>query len=203
MINIAVFASGRGSNFQAVHRKLSQMPNPPAQIALCVSNNPKPGAFEYAEANSIPTCRISPKMFPNDEEKYDRELQALLSSYRIDLIVLAGYMRMLPPGVVALYRGRILNVHPALLPDFGGQGMYGMNVHRAVIEAGREESGVTVHLVDEEYDTGAIVAQERVPVLADDTAESLAERVLHLEHDFYPRVILKAAQRLSEGKEIV
>ena len=141
------------------------MPDPPARIVLCISNNPRPGAFDYADEQGIPARRLSPKMFPDDPEGYERELQALLKTSEVDMIVLAGYMRKLPPGVVETYRGRILNTHPALLPEFGGQGMYGMKVHQAVVDAGREESGVTVHLVDEEYDTGAVIAQERVPVL--------------------------------------
>ena len=202
MINIAVFASGRGSNFRAIHQQLAAMEEPPARIVLCISNNPRPGAFEYAEAHHIPVRRLSPKMFPDNEEEYDRELGLLLSSFQVDLIVLAGYMRKLPRGVVETYRGRILNIHPALLPEFGGKGMYGMNVHQAVIEAGKEESGVTVHLVDEEYDTGAIVGQKRLPVLPHDTPESLAERVLQLEHEFFPEMVIEAARNLSEGREI-
>ena len=202
MINIAVFASGQGSNFRAVHQALSEVADSPALIALCISNNPDPGAFEYAHQHAIPHQRLSPKMFPDAPERYEEELQKLLSSYNIELILLAGYMRKLPPGVVDRYRGRILNIHPALLPEFGGKGMYGMNVHRAVIEAGKKESGPTVHLVDEEYDTGAIVAQQHVPVLPDDTPERLAERVLQAEHDLLPRVIMQAARNLADGRRI-
>ena len=202
MINIAVFASGRGSNFRAVHKFLSSVEKPPACISICISNNPKPGAFEYAQAQSIPHQRLSPKMFPDAPEEYDRELQSLLASHKIDLILLAGYMRKLPPGVVEGYRGKILNVHPALLPKFGGKGMYGMNVHRAVIEAGELESGATVHIVDEEYDTGAIIAQQRIAIHPDETPESLAERVLSVEHELYPRVVFEVAERLARGEEI-
>ena len=115
----------------------------------------------------------------------------------IDMIVLAGYMRKIPAGVVDEYRDRILNIHPALLPEFGGTGMYGMNVHQAVIDAGRDESGATVHLIDSEYDTGPIIAQERVPVLKDDTPEMVAERVLQAEHRLYPRVVIEWAEKLA------
>ena len=202
-VNITVFASGRGSNFQAVHQALLAEPDIPARIALCVSNNPSPGAFEYAKEHGIATHRLSPKMFPDDPDTYQRTLRSLLKEYGTDLILLAGYMRKLPPEVVADYRGRILNVHPGLLPDFGGQGMYGMNVHRAVLEAGKTESGPTVHLADEDYDTGPIIASCKVPVKADDTPESLAERVLHAEHELLPKVVLAAVVRLSEGQDIV
>ena len=173
---IAVFASGRGSNFRAVHEHLAAMENPPARIALCISNNPDPGAFEYARAAGIPTLRLSPKMFDTVEE-YDAVLRETLREHRIGMIVLAGYMRKLPEGVVTEYRGRILNVHPSLLPKFGGEGMYGERVHQAVLAAGETESGATVHLVDEEYDTGAVIAQQRVPVMPDDTVATLAARL--------------------------
>lgn len=201
-VRVAVFASGRGSNFRAVQSTLQLQPDVAAQIVLCVSNNPDPGAFAYAHQNEIATVRLSPKMFPDAPDIYDQKLLLLLQEYRVDMILLAGYMRKLPTGVVAAYRGRILNVHPALLPEFGGQGMYGLNVHRAVIEAGKRESGPTVHLVDEEYDTGAIIAQQRVPVLPDDTPETLAERVLRAEHELLPQVVLMAAEQLLRGEAI-
>lgn len=192
-ITIAVFASGRGSNFQALHQALIAA-NSAATIALCVSNNPNPGAFDFARQQGIATARLSPKMFA-EEKEYEAALMELLASHGVGLIVLAGYMRRLPRGVVQRWRGKILNIHPALLPDFGGQGMYGLNVHQAVIAAGRTESGATVHLVDEEYDTGGIIAQERVPVLPDDTPETLAARVLEAEHRLLPRVVMEMVER--------
>jgi formyltetrahydrofolate-dependent phosphoribosylglycinamide formyltransferase len=131
------------------------------------------------------------------EAEYEEALMSLLKEYRIEMIVLAGYMRKIPAGVVEMYRDRILNIHPALLPEFGGTGMYGMNVHQAVIDAGRDESGATVHLIDSEYDTGPIIAQERVPVLEGDTPEVVAERVLQAEHRLYPRVVLEWAEKLA------
>jgi phosphoribosylglycinamide formyltransferase-1 len=194
-VRIAVFASGRGSNFRAIHAALVSMGTAPAAITLCISNNPNPGAFDYARENGIEAIRLSPKMF-SDPLDYQRALMELLLDRGIELIVLAGYMRKLPPEVVETYRGRILNIHPALLPDFGGQGMYGSNVHEAVIAAGASESGASVHLVDEEYDTGAVVAQERVPVLPDDTPETLAARVLEAEHRLYPRVVAEWAEQI-------
>jgi phosphoribosylglycinamide formyltransferase-1 len=117
----------------------------------------------------------------------------LLGRARADLVVLAGYLKLVPPPVVAAYRGRIINVHPALLPEFGGQGMYGRRVHEAVLASGARETGATVHLVDEVYDRGAVLAQRRVPVLPGDTPQSLAERVLALEHQLLPATVLAAA----------
>lgn len=199
IIRIAVFASGRGSNFRAIQHALEGMKQPPARIALCLSNNPDPGAFEFARENGIETVRLSPRMFTSEEE-YEQALLDLLLNREIDMIVLAGYMKLLPRRVVQRYRNRIFNIHPALLPEFGGKGMYGANVHSAVITAGRAESGATVHVVDLEYDTGAILAQERVPVLLDDTPETLAERVLEAEHRLFPRVVIEQARKLLDER---
>jgi folate-dependent phosphoribosylglycinamide formyltransferase PurN len=119
----------------------------------------------------------------------------------VDVIVLAGYLKLVPPEVVARYAGRILNIHPALLPSFGGKGMYGMNVHRAVIEAGVPESGATVHFVDERYDEGHILAQRTVPVQAGDTPEDLAARVLAVEHRLYPEAVDHLCEALAAGRD--
>lgn len=202
MVRIAVFASGRGSNFRAVDQALRGVDSPPAEIVLCVSNNPSPGAFEYASGHGIPTVRLSPKMFPDEPETYSARLEGLLTEYSVDLILLTGYMRKLPGSVVERFRGRILNIHPALLPDFGGKGMYGIHVHTAVIDAGRRESGATVHLADEEYDTGAIIAQESVSVEKGDTPETLAARVLEVEHRLLPRVVFAAAEAIASNRPI-
>jgi phosphoribosylglycinamide formyltransferase 1 len=198
VVRIALFASGRGSNFRAIDQVLLALPEAPAEIVLCISNNPNPGAFEYARDRGIETLRLSPRMFEQEDE-YAAALLEALRARQIDLLVLSGYMRKLPESVVREYRGRILNIHPALLPDFGGQGMYGEHVHRAVLESGVPQTGVTIHLVDEEYDTGAIVAQEKVDVHADDTPETLAARVLAVEHQLYPRVVIEMAEKLREN----
>jgi phosphoribosylglycinamide formyltransferase 1 len=198
-VSIAVMASGRGSNFRAIQEALAAMSEPPARIALCISNNPSPGAFDVAREVGIPTLRLSPKMFATEEE-YASALDAALSEHSIEMIVLAGYMRKLPRAVVERFSERILNVHPALLPDFGGHGMYGMNVHEAVVAARSRESGATVHLVDADYDTGRIVAQERIALAADETPESLAARVLEVEHRLFPRVVIEWAERLREKR---
>jgi folate-dependent phosphoribosylglycinamide formyltransferase PurN len=130
-----------------------------------------------------------------------RELLGVLERHRIDVVLLAGYLKLVPPEVVRRYDGRMLNIHPALLPKFGGKGMYGMRVHRAVLAAGEAVSGATVHLVDEEYDRGAVVAQRRVPVLAGDTPEALAARVLEVEHRLYPAAVDHVCEAIAAGEE--
>lgn len=198
-VRIAVFASGRGSNFRAIQERLRALEDPPARIVVCISNNPAPGAFDFAREQGIETLRLSPRMFEREEE-YASALESALAAHGVELIVLAGYMRKIPPAVVERYSGRILNIHPALLPEFGGEGMYGMHVHEAVIAAGRPESGATVHLVDGEYDTGRIVAQEYVAVDPDETPESLAAKVLDVEHRLFPLVVIEWAEKLREER---
>ena len=180
----AVFASGNGSNFQTLLDRKSSGDLPHADFVLMVGNNSKAGAFDRARSNGIPALHIAPSRFPT-EEAYAERLAAALSEARVELITLAGYMKKLPPAIVARYRNRILNIHPALLPAFGGQGMYGSNVHKAVIEYGAKISGVTVHFVDDEYDHGPVILQKAVPVLDNDDAQSLAARVLEAEHECY------------------
>jgi len=192
-MNIAVFASGRGSNFQAILNAI-QGGRLPASISLVVSNNSSAGALEIARAHGIPAVHRSLRQFPS-QEAFDDELLALLDRHRVDLIALAGYMKQLSPRFVDAYRNRIVNVHPALLPAFGGPGMYGTHVHEAVIRSGAKVSGVTVHLVDEQYDHGMILAQETVRVDPNDTVETLSAKVLLLEHELYPRVLAAFAER--------
>jgi formyltetrahydrofolate-dependent phosphoribosylglycinamide formyltransferase len=191
-MNIAVFASGRGSNFQAILNAIHGG-RLPASISLVVSNNSSAGALEIARAHGIPGAHRSLRQFPT-QKAFDDDLLALLDRHRVDVIALAGYMKQLSPRFVAVYRNRILNVHPALLPAFGGPGMYGTHVHEAVIRSGAKVSGVTVHLVDEQYDHGMILAQENVRVEPADTPESLAAKVLILEHELYPRVLAAFAE---------
>jgi len=131
---------------------------------------------------------FSAKLFSSQQE-YVQGLLELLEAHHVDFIALAGYMKMVPPELIARYRNRIVNIHPALLPEFGGHGMFGMHVHEAVLAAKRKESGATVHIVDEEYDRGPIVLQKRIPVNDGDTPETLAQRVLHIEHEIYPQAL--------------
>ena len=183
-MRVAVAVSGRGSNLEALLHTLG--PGAPARVGLVLSNRAEAGALDRARAHSVP-AEVLPD--PSDPADWlDR-----LTRYRVDLLVLAGYLQLVPAAVIARYRDRILNVHPALLPAFGGRGMYGRRVHEAVLASGARESGATVHLVDEVYDRGAILAQGRVPVLPDDTPDRLAARVLAVEHRLLPAAVLAAA----------
>lgn len=177
---IAVFASGRGSNLQALHTYLERAGG--AEVVLVASDRAASGALTWAHDRSITTSTLGSG---GDDAT---AILHLLSTSRIDCVVLAGYLRLVPAQVVRAYPGRIVNVHPALLPAFGGPGMYGARVHRAVLESGTRVSGPTVHFVDEVYDHGAIIAQWPVPVFPDDTEAALAARVLRAEHLLLPRV---------------
>ena len=180
---LAVLASGRGSNLQAIIEHFDNLARERiAKVVLVASNRADSPALVRAATASIDIAHFNAA----DDGS---ELLNLLRKARIDLVVLAGYLKRIPPSVIREYRGRMLNIHPALLPAFGGEGMYGARVHQAVIESGARESGVTVHLVDDEYDRGPIVSQWRVPVEPGDTADSLAARVLNVEHVVYPRTV--------------
>jgi formyltetrahydrofolate-dependent phosphoribosylglycinamide formyltransferase len=177
---IAVFASGRGSNLQALYTYLERAGG--AEVVLVASDRAASGALTWARDRGITTATLA-----SGGDDANAILQ-LLATSRIDCVVLAGYLRLVPADVVRAFRGRIVNVHPALLPAFGGPGMYGARVHRAVLESGARVSGPTVHFVDEVYDHGAIIAQWPVPVFADDTEAALAARVLRAEHLLLPRI---------------
>lgn len=181
---IAVLASGRGSNLSALldaHRRGDL----PAPIVLVVSNNSGAGALQLARDAGIPALHISSRTDADPAAALDRALQI----HRVDVVALAGYLKQLAPGTIARYAGRIVNIHPAPLPQFGGKGMFGRAVHEAVLASGVETSGPTVHEVTANYDEGPIVAHRPVPVEPGDTAEDLAARVLAAEHDLYWRVI--------------
>ena len=187
MLSIAVFASGRGSNFQALAEAISRK-NIDARIVVVISNNSEAGAIALARSLQIPALHLSQKQFPS-QEAFTSEVLASLDSHGADFIVLAGYMKKLDARIIRRFRNRIINVHPALLPAFGGQGMYGHHVHEAVVAQHARRSGATVHLVDEEFDHGPIVLQESIPVEENDTPESLAEKVLVIEHRILPRAV--------------
>ncbi|HXE58048.1 MAG TPA: phosphoribosylglycinamide formyltransferase [Gemmatimonadales bacterium] len=184
-IRVAVCISGRGSNLRALFDALT--PGAPAEVVLVLSNRAGAAGLERARERGVPAVVLRD---PHDAGEW----LALLDAHRVDLVVLAGYLKLVPAGVIERYRGRIINVHPALLPAFGGPGMYGRRVHEAVLAAGARESGATVHLVDEVYDRGPILAQARVPVLPGDTPDTLAERVLAAEHRLLPAAVLAAAR---------
>ena len=180
-IRIAIFASGGGSNARSImqHFQNSDI----ASVVLLGCNRKSAGAFNHASEFNIHSWH-----FTKDDLQSDSVLEKL-KSFDIDLIVLAGFLLMVPEKLVKAYPDRILNIHPALLPRYGGEGMYGMNVHKAVKNAGDSFSGMTIHLVNERYDEGEILFQATTELTSDDTAESIAAKVLALEHRYYPQVI--------------
>jgi len=190
-LNICVFASGGGSNFNALlQAKKDGFLN--SDFKLLITNNSHCGAVDIALANDIDYYHISKKVFPDlSESDFHKLYVDILDEYEVDLILLAGYMKMVDNIVIRKFRNRIINIHPALLPSFGGKGMYGMNVHKAVIESGAKESGITIHLVDEFYDKGKILLQKKLAVNEDDNEHTLQKRVLELEHKYYPQVVKK------------
>lgn len=191
-LRIAVLASGNGSNFQAIVDKIaSGQLN--ARIMVLICNNRNAFVLERARQAGIRAEHWS-ETLAGSRPVFVEGLLRIFRDAKVELIVLAGYMKLLPPEVVQEYAGRILNIHPALLPKYGGQGMYGMFVHEAVIAAGEKESGATVHFVDAEYDRGPIFLQQSVPVLPGESPESLRERVLKVEHELLPIAIAKFAR---------
>lgn len=185
---IAVLASGTGSNLQAILEYLDALGDSrDAAVALVASDRAAAGALDRARARGIPALAL-------DARQRGDGLGDLLRAHEIDVIALAGYLRFVPADVTREWAGRLVNVHPSLLPAFGGAGMYGLRVHRAVIDAGVRVTGVTVHFVNEEYDRGPIIAQWPVPVLPGDTPEALAHRVLAVEHRLYPPALHAVAR---------
>ena len=195
-LNICIFASGTGTNFYAI-LKAKKRGKIKSEIPLLITNNSKCKAAEIAKRNNVSIMHISRKVYPDHSDKaYANLFLSALKKNNIDLIVLAGYMKLIEVPVVRSYNNRIINIHPALLPSFGGKGMYGMNVHKAVIEAGVKVSGVSVHFANEKYDEGKIIYQKCVPVSDDDDEFSLQRKVLKLEHKCYAEVI----KLMEEGK---
>lgn len=197
MKNIVILISGRGSNMEAIVRA-QQAEAWPARIAAVISNKPDAKGLAFAQANGIPTAVVPNKEFPT-REAFDAALQATIDSFEPDLVVLAGFMRILTAPFVEHYAGRMLNIHPSLLPLFPG-----LHTHRQALDAGVEEHGATVHFVTAELDHGPAVIQARIPVLPGDTEDSLAERLLAEEHVIYPQAVrLFIEDRLSiEGGEV-
>jgi phosphoribosylglycinamide formyltransferase-1 len=189
-LKLAVFASHGGTDLQSIIDATGQ-PDYPAEIAVMISNNKKAFAVERAQKAGIPTVIWQRKLYEDDDSYADFMIDTL-NEYGVELICLAGYMKLLPAKIVRAYK--IINIHPALLPKYGGQGMYGLHVHEAVIAAGDSVTGVTVHQVNEIYDNGKILAQTRVEVMPSDTPEILQKRVLEIEHIFYPQTIAKIAR---------
>ena len=182
--NIAIFASGKGSNAEKIIQYFENHKH--IHVKLVVCNKPGAGVLEIAAKNSIPTLMLEKKSF-YETSKYIQEFV----NQDITHIVLAGFLWKIPENMVKTFSGHIINIHPALLPYYGGKGMYGENVHKAVLEAGDTQSGITIHMVDEEYDHGKTFFQATLPVLPSDTPDSLAEKIHVLEHQHYPHQIEK------------
>ncbi len=180
--HIAIFASGSGTNAEQIisHFKGSST----GKIMILCSNKPDAYALVRAEKHDIPTC-----IFSRDEFYKSDKIIKLLKSEEIDLIVLAGFLWLVPVELIRAFPNKIINIHPALLPNYGGKGMYGMHVHQAVIESGDAESGISIHYVNEKYDEGKIIFQARCKIDRDDTPETLAKKIHQLEHEYFPKVI--------------
>lgn len=182
MNNIAIFASGSGTNAENIisHFKGSKK----VKIKILLSNNANAFALERAKRNNIPTL-----LFSNKELRETEIVDSALKDLDIDIIILAGFLALVPERIVERYKGAILNIHPALLPAYGGKGMYGENVHKAVVAAGERESGITIHHVSEKYDDGDIIFQAKCALSPEDDAESVADKIHELERKYFPKVI--------------
>jgi len=186
---LGFLASGRGSNMLAIIRAC-ESGRLPASPVLVISNNPDARALQLGSEHGLEALHMSRRTH-GDAAALDQAMTAAMQAHQVDLVILAGYMKKIGPQLLSAYAHRILNIHPSLLPKHGGRGMYGMHVHEAVIAAGETETGVTVHLVNAEYDSGDILVRRTVSVAADDDAESLAARVLEVEHRLYTEVLGK------------
>ncbi len=196
-LKLGFLASHGGSNMQAIidgckSGSINAIP------VVVISNNSNSMALERARKEGIPAYHISQKKYP-DPDLLDYAIIKILENHQVDLVILAGYMKKLGTKVIQRFKGRILNIHPALLPKYGGEGMYGHFVHEAVLKNKEKESGCTVHIVDELYDHGRILGQAKVPVFTDDTPETLATRVLEQEHKLYPEII----GNIASGKIVI
>ncbi|MBI4395631.1 MAG: phosphoribosylglycinamide formyltransferase [Elusimicrobia bacterium] len=194
-IGIGVLVSGGGSNFQALAEAARKGEIPGGEVRLVVSNRPGAGALVRAKALEVEALVFEPKDFASRAAYYER-IGDEFKKRSVRLVCLAGFLMKVEPNFIRMFPGRILNIHPALLPRYGGKGMYGRFVHEAVIKSGDAESGCTVHVVDEEFDHGPILRQARVPVLPGDTPESLAARVLVEEHRIYPTAVKPMIEKL-------
>lgn len=192
-LRLGILASGRGSNFQAILDACKQG-TLDADVRVVISNNPEAGAVDRAKRERIPAHILSSQTHP-EAHALDRAICRTLKDHGVDWVVLAGYLKKVGPVTLEAFEGRILNIHPALLPKFGGPGMYGLRVHEAVLRAGDKTTGVSIHLVDEEYDRGEVVARAEVPVLPGDSPDVLAARVLKQEH----ALLVSTLRRIAGG----
>lgn len=194
MKRIAIFASGSGTNADAVMNYVEQNPGADVEISLVLSNNSAAFVLQRALNHGVPTYVFDKTTLrENPTEILDK-----LRQNNIDFVVLAGFMLLIPSCIIEAYRGRIINIHPALLPAYGGKGMYGDRVHKAVIENKERESGITIHFVDEHYDQGAVIVQAKCTITEQDTPQTLATKVQSLEHEYFPRTIIKTILEQSQ-----
>jgi phosphoribosylglycinamide formyltransferase-1 len=199
-VKLAVFISGSGSNLQSIIDHCADG-TIPAEVALVVSSRDDAYGLVRAQKAGIPTSIYHRREFP-DASTADKQLLDLLATRSIELIALAGYLKMIPPAIIRAYRDQIVNIHPGLLPQHGGKGMYGHFVHEAVLARGDKETGVTIHIVDEIYDHCRKLAEERVAVLPGDSPDSLAARVLAVEHNLYPRVLKELCETIIRERSL-
>jgi len=189
MMKIAIFASGNGTNAERIASYFSK--GELARVSLILTNNPEAGVLKRAEKLSVPTVVFSRKEFSKT-----KDIVNLLKANEIDLVVLAGFLWLVPSNILQAYPDKVVNIHPALLPKYGGKGMYGNHVHEAVIAAGDGQSGITIHFVNEKYDDGNIIFQSKVDVDQSDTADTLADKIHDLEYAHFPVVIEELIQKL-------
>src|SRR5579862_6034492 len=185
---IAIFASGAGTNAQKIIDHFKN--NCSVIVELVVYNKKNAGVLQIAQKENIPFIIIEKEKFFNGDEYVQ-----MLKDKKIDFLILAGFLWKLPVGLIKAFPGKIINIHPALLPKYGGKGMYGMHVHRAVISNGETESGISIHYVNDKYDEGEVIEQHRCAISTEDTAETLAEKIHHLEHTFFPAAIEKLIKK--------
>ena len=197
MKKLAILVSGRGSNMLALIDACEQG-RLQASVELVVSNNADSLALVSAKERGIDIAHLSSRTH-SDADALDVAMKESFEEHGVDYVLLAGFMKKIGPKTLSTYKNRMINIHPSLLPKFGGKGMFGLNVHKAVIEAGEKETGVTIHLVNAEYDEGAILAQEKVEVVDEESAESLAAKVLKVEHTLFAETI----QKIIDGSIIL
>ncbi|MCR9269686.1 MAG: phosphoribosylglycinamide formyltransferase [Henriciella sp.] len=194
-LRTAILISGRGSNMRAI-LEAANATDYPAEAVLVLSNRPEAEGLSHADRHGIATAAVDHKPFGNDREAFERAMQVVLEQHRIEMIVLAGFMRILTPWFVAKWSGRMINIHPSLLPKYPG-----LNTHQRAIDAGDAEAGCSVHWVTEGVDQGGVIAQARVPIRPDDTSETLAQRILPEEHKLYPKAVRLAALEIMQRSQ--
>ena len=188
---VAVFASGSGTNFMNIYNNSDYI-----DVVLLISNNPKSGAVQFAIEKKIDFKIINNFRYPDN---IDLEYEKILKKYKVDLVLLAGFMKKIPLNIVKIYKNKIINIHPSLLPNYGGEGYYGMKVHQAVISNKEKFTGATIHFVNREYDKGMIILQKKINITEDDNADSVAKKVLKIEYEIY----LRAIELLCTNKIII